>query len=150
MRLVEILPGVLILALSAFVGLGTMGLSTWDGISPGPGFFPLLLAGGGVILAVVQFLSASSVDDDHLHEPPSREGLRKVALIVAGMIGLIVGAPLIGMVPAVAVLMAFLLLVVLRQPWLTSLAATVIVALTIEVVFVRWLGVPLPPAPFFA
>jgi hypothetical protein len=53
------------------------------------------------------------------------------------------------MVPAVALLMAFLLLVVLRQPLVPSLVTTAIVAIGIEAIFVRWLGVPLPTSFMF-
>jgi hypothetical protein len=140
----------LILALAAFIAAGTSGLAAWDGITPGPGFFPRLLAAAGVLLAVLQLLAVWRGVDAGEHALPSAEAVRRVVMVVAGMIGLIVLAPLLGMVPAVALLMAFLLLVVLRQKVAPSLAAVVIVALAIEVVFVRWLGVPLPQPPFLS
>jgi hypothetical protein len=65
------------------------------------------------------------------------------------MAALAVAAPVIGMVAAVALLMAFLLLVVLRQPLVPSLVTTAIVAIGIEAIFVRWLGVPLPTSFMF-
>lgn len=147
-QLLEAAPGLVILALAGLISVGTAGLAVWDGITPGPGFFPRLLAAAGVLLAALQLLAAWRGDDPVEHVPPTREALRRVLLATVGMVGLVVATPLVGMVPAVALLVGYLLLVVLRQrPW-PSLVTVVIVSLAIELVFVRWLGVALPQPPF--
>lgn len=71
-------------------------------------------------------------------------GARRVEASVAGLVVLALPVPLVGMVPAVALFMLYLLLAVLRAPRMPSLLTTLIVAVGIEMVFVRWLGVPLP------
>ena len=57
-------------------------------------------------------------------------------------------SPLVGLVPALALFVAFLLLAVLRQRLGTSLATLAITVGLIYGIFVGWLGVPLPRGIF--
>jgi hypothetical protein len=135
--------------LSVLVLAGTAALPAWADFTPGPGFFPRVIGAAGLGLAAAD-LAAALRGAAALGEGPGAAGLARVWLSVAGMAGFAALAPVLGMVPAVAALMAFLLTVVLRRRLLPSLAATAIVTLAIEAVFVRWLGVALPASPFLA
>ena len=77
-------------------------------------------------------------------EWPSRAALVRVAIIFAGLAAVPLLAPLLGLVPSLALLVAFVLLFVLRQALWPSLATVAITAGLIYAIFVAWLGVPLP------
>lgn len=147
MRPIEAVPAAFLLALAAGIVLGTAELPYWDGTTPGAGFFPTWVAGAAVLLAVVMLAAQLRGGGDASLDLPDRTGLLRVGLMVASMVAMVLASPVIGMVPAVALFIAFLLIVVLRQPLVPSLLTTAIVAVGIEGIFVRWLGVPLP-APF--
>jgi putative tricarboxylic transport membrane protein len=148
-RPVEAVPAVFMIALSVAIAFGTADLRHWDGTTPGARFFASWLAGAALLLGVVMLIAQRRGTDGGSLDLPDRSGALRVGLILAGMAALAVAAPVIGMVPAVALLMAFLLLVVLRQPLVPSLVTTAIVAIGIEAIFVRWLGVPLPTSFVF-
>ena len=150
MRPVEAVPAIFMIALSVAIAFGTADLRHWDGTTPGARFFASWLAGAGLLLGVVMLIAQRrGTDGEGALDLPGRSGALRVGLILAGMIALPLVAPVIGMVPAVALLVAFLLLVVLRRPLVPSLLTTAIVAIGIEAIFVRWLGVPLPTPSFF-
>lgn len=147
MRRLEIVPGLFMIAASLAVILGTGGLAVWDGITPGARFFPLVVGGVGIVLALL-FLWQQWRGTDRLSvDVPGRDALIRVVLTVAGLVALASGAPLIGLVPMLAVFSGFMLLVVLRQAMLPTMLTTLVIAGGTHLVFVRWLAVPLP-APF--
>jgi putative tricarboxylic transport membrane protein len=147
MRLIDAIPALFMIALSAAIVLGTGGLAYWADITPGPRFLPLWLAGVGVLLSALFLLELSRGLAAPI-EAPTRSELSRVAMTVAGLVGMALLAPLIGMVLAAAVFVAFLLLAVLRQRLLPSLLTVLVIAAGIELIFVRWLSVPLPGLPF--
>jgi hypothetical protein len=57
-------------------------------------------------------------------------------------------SPIIGMLPTCALYMAFLLLVVLRQNLIGSVLTIVVTVGVLDIIFIRWLGIALPPFPF--
>lgn len=148
MRFLAALPALFMIGLSLLVGLGTMGLRYWDGVTPGPAFFPVWLAAAGAFLAVIlliqQFRGHSLGDLDF----PDRIGFLRVGATLAAMVGMGLISPILGMVPAVALFIGFMLTLVLRQKLVPSLLTAVGVAVGVEIVFVRWLGVSLPPFAF--
>jgi len=148
-RPVEAVPAIFMIALSVAIMLGTADLRYWDGTTPGARFFPTWVAGAALLLGVLMLIAQRRGTDGGSLDLPNRSGALRAGLILAGMTALALAAPVIGMVPAVALLMGFLLLVVLRQPLVPSVVTTAIVAIGIEAIFVRWLGVPLPAPSFF-
>ena len=137
------------IALAVGVAFGTADLRYWDGTTPGPRFFPTWLAGAALLLGVLLLVPQRRGSDAGSLDLPDRSGALRVGLIFAGMVALPLATPVIGMVPAVAILMAFLLIVVLRRPLVPSLVTTAIVGIGTEAIFVRWLGVPLPAPSVF-
>jgi len=75
---------------------------------------------------------------------PERAALIRVAVILTGLAAVPLLAPLLGLVPALALFIAFLLLAVMRQPFWPSLAALAITMGLVYGIFVGWLGVPVP------
>lgn len=144
----EAAPAALIAALAVAVLAGTTSLSMWDGFTPGPGFFPRLVGVAGLGLAAAELWAARRVAPAGPWRPETG-AVQRVGLTVLGMVGLAVLAPVLGMSPALAVFMLFMLTAALRRPVWPSLATAVGFAAAVEVVFVRWLGIALPP-PFFA
>jgi hypothetical protein len=147
MRKLEMVPALFMIAASLAVIMGTRELPLWDGFAPGARFFPLFVSGIGLVLAALLFWQQWRGTDTGTVDRPDRDALIRVLLTVAGLVALAAGAPFIGLVPMLAVFALFILLVVLRQSFLPSVATTVVVAGGVHVVFVRLLGVPLP-APF--
>jgi len=148
MRPVEAVPAVFLIVLSALVLFGTADLAYWAGITPGPGFFPVWIAGIGIVLSAALLLQLRRGTDSGTTELPDRRAFARVALTTAAMAAFVLAAPAIGMVLGVLVFMLFILLVVLGQRVLPSALAASIVAGTIEIVFVRSLKIALPPTPF--
>ncbi len=148
MRSVEAVPAVFLIVLSALVLFGTADLAYWAGITPGPRFFPVWIAGIGLALSAALLVQLRRGTDAGGSELPDRGAFARVALTTAAMAAFALAAPVVGMVLAVLVFMLFILLVVLGQRPLPSVLAAVVVAGTIEIVFVRSLKIALPPTQF--
>jgi putative tricarboxylic transport membrane protein len=138
----DLVPALAMLGLSAALLLETRGLSFWADTTPGPAFMPVWLAIAGVVLVVLRLLearrSAAKI------EWPERAALARVALILAGLVAVPLLSPLLGLVPALALFVVFLLLVILRRPLWSSLATLAITLGIVYGIFVGWLNVPLP------
>lgn len=147
--LVVALPAFFMLGLAGLVYAGTSELRMWRGVTPGPRFFPAILAGIGASLGVLLLLSQWRGTDRGATELPDRHGARQVASTLVALIVFALGTPLFGMVPMVALFVFAMLLVMLRQSLLASLVAAVLVALGLQAIFVQWLGVALPPPSLF-
>jgi len=148
MRPIEALPAVFLILVSALVLFGTSNLAYWADITPGPRFFPVWIAGISIVLSVVLLVQLRRGADTGVTELPDRRAFVRIALTIAAMVAFAVGAPLIGMVAAVAAFMLFILVGVLRQRVRSSAIAVAIVAGAIELIFVRTLKIALPPTPF--
>jgi hypothetical protein len=144
MRPVEAIPALFILLLAAGIFFGTAGLNYWDGPTPGARFFPAVLAIAGTTVALLllwaQWRGIESVEV-HVLSPL---GLFRVGASMMALVVFAAGIPLVGFVPMLAAFVLAMLLGVLRQAVLPSIATAVFVAGFVHLVFVRWLSVPLP------
>jgi hypothetical protein len=147
MRKLEMVPAAFMIAASLAVILGTRELAVWDGFTPGARFFPLFVGGIGLVLAALLLWQQWRGADTGMVDRPERTALVRVLLTVASLVAMAAGAPLLGLVPMLALFSLFTLLVVLRQPVLPSVVATTVIAGGTYVVFVWMLGVSLP-SPF--
>lgn len=143
MRISNALPGILILALSAAIFIETRHLAYWTETAPGPGFFPSWLVLAGIILSLLQLIEAWRATGSAA-EWPDRSAIGRACITYAGLVGLGILAPLLGMMPSIVLFVVFLLIVVLRRPVWPSLATTAVTVGLIYLIFVSWLGVVLP------
>lgn len=148
MRFLQAVPAIFMICLAAGVMIGTAGLAFWDGFTPGARFFPSILSAAAVILSLALLATQRRGTDAGRPELPDAPGARRVLAALAGLTALALLVPVVGLLPAAGLFMLFLLLLVLRAALLPSLLTTAILLVGIEVIFVRWLAVPLP-APLF-
>jgi hypothetical protein len=139
-----------VLALVALVALGVAArLEIGTVARPGPGFFPLLLAGAllavsAALLVTARTSAARAVPPDQALGPASPPPWALVAT-VAALAVYVALLERLGFVLATAALLAFLFGAIARYRWPIALPAAVAVALAARLVFDRWLEVRLPP-----
>ncbi|HEX6157941.1 MAG TPA: tripartite tricarboxylate transporter TctB family protein, partial [Burkholderiales bacterium] len=133
----------LMLALCGAIALDTRRLSFWDDTTPGPAFLPVWLAIAGVVLFALRLAEARRLRATMV-DWPSRAALKRVAMTFAALLVVPLLAPLLGLVPALVLLVAFILVVVLRQALWPSLMTLAVTTGLIYAIFVLWLRVPLP------
>lgn len=141
------IAAIFLLLFGVFVSVESRGLAYWTANAPGPGFLPFWL---GVLLAVVSAAivvqSVATAQRDAASATVT-DG-RRVATLLGLAAAAAVLAILIGFVPAIGIFIGITLTYLRpREPranWTTAVIAAVVVWL----VFVKWLGVPLPIGPF--
>ena len=146
MRMSDVVPALLMLALSGAIALETRSLSFWADTTPGPAFLPVWLAIAGAVLFVLRLVEARRAGVAPV-QWPDKAAILRVATIFAGLVAVPLLAPFLGLVPALALLVTFLLVFVLRQALWPTLATVAITIGLIYAIFVGWLGVPLPKGP---
>jgi putative tricarboxylic transport membrane protein len=146
MRKSDVLPALLMLALSGAIAFDMRRLSFWDDTTPGPAFVPAWLAFAGAVLFVLRLAEARATPAAPVEWPPP-PALTRVALIFGGLVAVPLLAPLLGLMPVLALLVLFVVLVVLRQRLWPSLATVAVTIGLIYGIFVVWLGVALPKGP---
>ncbi|HWM42142.1 MAG TPA: tripartite tricarboxylate transporter TctB family protein [Burkholderiales bacterium] len=146
MKTSDVVPALLLLALSAAIAFDTRSLSFWQDTTPGPAFLPVWLAVAGVVLFVLRLLEARRSPGAMAW--PDRAALVRIAVIFGALAVVPLLSPVVGLVLALALFVAFLLLMVLRQPLWPSLATVAITIGLVYAIFVGWLGVPLPKGMF--
>jgi putative tricarboxylic transport membrane protein len=142
MKASDVVPALLMAALSAAIAFDTRGLSFWADTTPGPAFMPVWLALAGVVLVALRLVEARRASV--AVEWPDRRALLRVGAILGGLVTVPLLTPFLGLVPALALFVAYLLLAVLRQPLWPSLATLAITLGLVYGIFVGWLRVPLP------
>lgn len=144
MKLTDIAPALVMLALAATMVIGTASLQIWDGFTAGPAFFPVLIAIFTTVLALLLILRAWRGEVGEDVNWPDRGVLRSVGSVYGALIGFLVLTPVLGMIPAICVFLAVVMIGVLRQPLVGSLVAVGVTTGLIYIIFVRWLALPLP------
>ena len=153
-RRIDRIAAVVLLLFAAFVLVEARTLPQWSGSAPGPGFLPFWV---GVLLAcaaAAMFAGTFLVTDasrSPIAEPPEPLPDRVTAIRLSIVVGLTAAAAilalLVGLVLASAAFMGATLFYLRpaqpRANWIAALVTPVIVWL----LFVRWLGVPLPAGP---
>jgi putative tricarboxylic transport membrane protein len=148
MRMSEVLPPLVMLALSAVLVLGTWHLGYWNDTTAGPAFAPVWIAAAGALLAILQLRSARSAGWAGTYDWPDAEGMKRVAAAFFGLVAFSALSPFLGMVLSAALFVFLFLFGLLRRPLVPTLVATAITTGVIYVIFVRWLSTNLPTGYF--
>lgn len=121
-----------------------LGLPYMGDFSPGSGFLPLWLGVGLVALSAVHVVSCLRSE-----APVVAAGQwRKVVAVALGLFVCVAVIEPLGFVVAVGAYLLFLLRVVEKTPWRTSLGVTAGTIVVLFALFRVWLHVPLPKGPW--
>ncbi|MGE0798549.1 MAG: tripartite tricarboxylate transporter TctB family protein [Lautropia sp.] len=145
MRRPHLVLAVALFGLAAFVGFAARELDYMTPLGPGPGFFPLWLAGLLALLAVLLFVDAARRPREALPAGfvPAAADARRLGLVLAVLIVATAMLPTVGF----ALSMLALNLAVLAALGRRGLGATAISLLGsfgVAYLFTTWLAVPLP------
>jgi putative tricarboxylic transport membrane protein len=125
--------------LGVLVGLGAIHLKVGGWHSPGPGFFPLWIGVGMVVLGSLLALSRS--ERTYVH---SELRGKKLVWAVFLFMGYALILERLGFLLTTLVFIPLWLRFIEQSSWVEIVVMTVASAATIYAVFVRWLQVPLP------
>ena len=119
--------------------------------APGPGFAPVWLSTVGLVVSLfIVVFGWRARRDPRAKEPEALEGrgLVRVVLTLAGLAAMLLLAPAVGLVAALAAFLVFLTLVVQRHSLAVGLGASLGTVSFVYVVFVYLLDVPVPKGPW--
>ena len=141
----DYISGLVLLMVAVILFLQARALAVWGEMGPGEGFFPITLS---IILAVLSFVIILNA---FLKKGQEKEtfhilGPRKRKFILYGVSFLIFGLifPRVGYSLTVAAFLVFILRVVERKSWKTTLMLTAISIIGSYVLFVKAFSIPLP------
>jgi putative tricarboxylic transport membrane protein len=150
MRLVDIIAGAVLIALSIVVLPESLALQFYSEGVPGPGFFPTLLAitlvVSGALLITSRLTKPANAFPEF--ERPSRSQAQRslgvwMALLVAAVL-----VNVLGFLASMVVLVAVLLLGIERRRGLSTIVTIVVTPLLAYLLFGLLLQVPLPSGVF--
>ena len=127
-------------------------LSFQDALGPGPGFFPFCLSIIGVALGI-----ALIFQNAHASEPvsaadgallPAGDAMRKVILVLVGLIAVTALLDVVGYRMAVGTFCIFLLYILGARNWWVIIAFALVASFGIDELFSDLLKVPLPGGLF--
>lgn len=147
MRMSDVVPPLIMLALSALLVLGTWHLGYWRDTTPGPAFVPAWIAAVGALLAILQLRSVTSTGAG-VYDWPDAVGMKRVATAFFGLVIFLAVSPLLGMVPSAALFVVLFLYGLMGRPLVPTLVTAAVTAGMIYAIFVRWLDVNLPTGYF--
>lgn len=145
-----LLAAVVLAGFGGFVIHGSLGLPYVSEFGPGPGFIPLWTGIGIVVCSLVILFNYFFRGNTGVEETAQASGLEIARAlgawaVFAAAIALISVA---GFGLSIALLTAFLILVLDRRPLLVAVSVALGLALGFHLVFVVALGVPLPAGPW--
>ena len=134
------------------------GAALWEATSfqyrtefaPGPGFAPVWISAIGIVIALlvaVDALRSRRLAEDAADTSIDKGGLARVAVTLAGLLAMIVVVPWFGFVPAIFAFLLFLTLGVQRLSWVAGVSTAAGTVAFVYLVFVHFLGVPIPSGP---
>ena len=137
----------LLLAFSAAFAAGALRYYTWWGDSgPGSAFMPFWLSLVMAALALGLLLRRPGEAVEWL---PSREGAKRVLVVLAVTVAFVALMQVIGMIVGIALFLAVLMRYLERHPWWLTIVVSLAAAGVNWLVFEHWLRVPLPQGIFW-
>ena len=145
----DLISGVCIAAFGIYVVYDASRLPYTSEFGPGPGFFPLWLGIGLLVFAICLILGIFSRSQDGTHSgSQSWVGAGRALGGWFGLVVVIVLLPWLGFGLSLALLTAFLILVLERRSPLTALSVAIGLAVAFHLIFVSALGLSLPSGPW--
>lgn len=144
-----IVTSIVLLALFGVTIWLSIGLSVHDALGPGPGFFPVWLAGIGTVLTLLLIVETARAPEKAA-EPltPDREALFRVVATMVVLVGAALALEHLGW-RITALLMAAILLPALGARSILAIVPFALIAgFGVFHVFYYWLKVPLPIGTF--
>ena len=143
----DVAAAVVLLFVAAAAFLGGRGLPFGAIAVPGPGFFPLVVA--GALGGVAGLLLARAVMAVPAPAAPLARGARsRLVAVVIALFAFTAVLESLGFVAATFLLMVVLFRVVEQHRWTIVVAESAAAAIASHVLFKTWLGVRLPPGPW--
>src|SRR3954470_21014284 len=147
MRRVDRITATLLLAFSAAFSAGALKYYTWWGDSgPGSAFLPFWL---GLVMGTLGLGLLFRRPVEAADWMPTREGARRVLVVLGVTVAFVVLMQVIGMIAGVALFLAVLMRYLERQPWWLTIVISAVAAGANWLVFEHWLHVPLPQGIFW-
>lgn len=140
----RVASGILFLVGAVVAREGLM-LPYMSGFSPGPGFFPLWLGVGMMLLSAGLFITTRRSNKPFIQSPV---GFRKASLVAVSLFVYIFALGYLGLLLSLAIYLAFLLGWVEQKRWRMWAAVAALGSIGCYLVFVAWLRVPLPVSIF--
>jgi hypothetical protein len=142
------ITAVLLLGFSAAFSAGALKYYAWWGDSgPGPAFMPFWI---GLVMSALALLlllrKSTNTGDDWM---PSREGARRVLVVLGVTVAFVVLMQVVGMIVGGALFLAVLMRYLERQPWWLTIVVSFSAAAFNWLVFAHWLHVPIPQGLFW-
>ena len=149
MRSADRIAGAGLLALAVAFSAGALKEYTyWGENGPGSAFLPFWLGVVMAALAAMLLVGALRSSERGPAWLPAGAALRRLAIVVAASAAFVALLNVIGMAIATALFLVVLMRSLDRQPWPLTIAVAGVVAGLNDLVFARWLHVPLPAGPF--
>jgi len=146
MRRADQITGVIVLIFSLAVMEGARRMPPSGTFGPGAGFLPFWLGVAMAVLSIVLLVNATREPAQALDRSPFPRGRAVLSILetVGALAAFILLLETIGFLLSIALLTAFLLRVVERERWLTSMTIAVANSAGLYVIFKMLLGVSLP------
>jgi putative tricarboxylic transport membrane protein len=145
----DAITAIVLLAFSAYVIVESLRMKLHSEYGPGPGLFPL---GLGVILAVLSLAllwdGINPRKEDKAGRFQNKKGILSAGLVILGLIGYALLINWLGYLTTTFVLVLFLMGVVARDHWKTTILTASGVTLLLYLIFQVGLDVQLPKGPF--
>ncbi len=137
----------LLLAFSAVFSAAALKYYTWWGDSgPGSAFLPFWL---GLVMGALALGLLYRTPAESAQWMPSREGARRVLVVLGVTVAFVTLMQVIGIVVGIALFLAILMRYFERQPWWLTIVISLSAAGMNWLVFEHWLRVPLPMGIFW-
>ena len=118
----------------------------WGASGPESGFFPFWL---GVVLLVCTLLVLRKVISDFVKKVPGKRlappgAWKPILWVILPALGMVLATELVGLHIAAALYLGFYMRAIGKTPWVTTLAVSILVPLSMYVAFDKLFMVPLP------
>ncbi len=135
-----LLGGIVPVLVAVVACIGAYQLNIGQISKPGPGLWPFILSIALLSCSIINIIKSVRPDNYEKFTPKSKLVLYSLAAIA----GFIVIMNLLGVVPAVIVLLLFQLRIVGAETWKSTVLVTAAMTVFVYVVFSLWLKIPFP------